>query len=225
MQRTAILIGATGLVGRHLLQRLLEDDDFSKVKVFGRTATGIVHEKLIEKNIMFSNLALIRSEVKGDVLFSSLGTTLKQAGSKAAQYKVDFTYQYQFARCASENDVSDYILVSSTSANAKSMFFYSRIKGELENVVKKLSFKKMVILQPSVLSGNRKEERRVEKIGARFINALGKVFGFLKKYRSSSGDEVAAAMIFYAKEAQQSRIKVYKLDQIHNAAAMVGDPK
>jgi aspartate-semialdehyde dehydrogenase len=103
MQKTAIIIGATGLVGNQLLRKLLLDTTFSQVKIFVRRPTTITHEKLQEKIIDFRNIELIKNEITGDVLFSSLGTTLKQAGSKAAQYEVDYTYQYQFAQFANEN--------------------------------------------------------------------------------------------------------------------------
>ena len=217
MHKTAILIGATGLVGNQLLHKILLDTTFSLVKIFVRRPTGITHEKLQEKIIDFKNIERIKKEITGDVLFSCLGTTLKQAGGKAAQYEVDYTYQYQFARFAGENGVEAYLLVSSTSANSNSMFFYSKIKGKLEDAVKKLGFKRIVILQPSVLSGERKKERFGEKIGADLVNALSKIFPFLKKYRSISGDKVASALISYYKEIGQDRIEVYKLDEIHQA--------
>ncbi|MBK8503809.1 MAG: NAD-dependent epimerase/dehydratase family protein [Saprospiraceae bacterium] len=217
MNKIAIIIGATGLVGNHLLHKLLLDPTFSLVKIFVRRATGVTHEKLDEKIIDFKNIELIKKEITGDVLFSCLGTTLRQAGSKAAQYEVDYTFQYQFAQFASENGVDAYLLVSSTSANSNSMLFYSKIKGKLEDEVKKLGFKRIVILQPSVLSGERKEERFGEKLGAGLINFLSSVFPFLKKYRSISGDKVASALISYYKEPGQNKIQVYKLDEIHRA--------
>jgi uncharacterized protein YbjT (DUF2867 family) len=217
MQKTAIIIGATGLVGNQLLHKLLLDTTFSRVKIFVRQSTAITHEKLQEKIIDFRNIEKVKHEITGDVLFSCLGSTLKQAGSKAAQYEVDYTYQYQFAQFAGENGVDAYLLVSSTSASSDSMFFYSRMKGELEDAIKKLEFKKIIILQPSVLSGDRQEERLGEKIGARLVNAFGSVFPFLNKYRSISGEEVASALISYYKEEQPDRIKVYKLDEIHQA--------
>ncbi len=217
MNKTAIIIGATGLVGSNLLRQLLSDDDFLIIKIFVRKTTAIVHEKLQENIIDFDKIDLIKNEISGDVLFSCLGTTIKQAGSKNNQYKVDFTYQYQFAKYASESGVSEYILVSSTSASAKSMFFYSRIKGELEDAVKLLTFNKISIVQPSVLEGERKEKRAGEAIGAAVINTLGKILPFLKKYRSIGGDAVAKAMIcIYKKEepGKINKIKVYKLDEL-----------
>ena len=127
MNKTAIIIGATGLVGNNLLQQLLLDNDFSSVKIFVRRATGISHSKLKEFIIDFDKLELSKSDISGDVLFSCMGTTLKQAGSKSMQYKVDFTYQYQFAKLADENGVPDYLLISAASSSSKSKIFYSRM--------------------------------------------------------------------------------------------------
>lgn len=214
MNKTAIIIGATGLVGSKLLQQLLADEAFATVKIFVRKSTGINHPKLEEHIIDFDKFVDVRNLVKGDVLFSCLGTTLKQAGSKAAQFKVDFTYQYEFAQAASENGVPAYVLVSSASADAGSMMFYTKIKGQLEDAVKKLNFDKTILIQPSVLEGDRDNERMGEKIGASIINALGKLLPFLKKYRSISGEQVAKAMIYFYKEDNESMVMTKKLGEL-----------
>ena len=123
MGKTALIIGATGLVGNHLLKQMLEDDHYDLVKIFTRRSTGISHSTLDEIIIDFNDLTAVAEKVRGDVFFSCLGTTIKQAGSQKAQYKVDFTYQYEFAKLAKENGVSSYFLVSSTGANSSSAFF------------------------------------------------------------------------------------------------------
>src|SRR5215207_7818097 len=123
-QRTAIVIGATGLVGSELVKQLLTDGRFSEIKLFGRRMTGVVHPKITEHLIDFEKPEQWRHLVKGDVVFSALGTTLKQAGSKEAQYKVDHDYQYDFAEVAAENGVTVYVLVSSAMANERSRIFY-----------------------------------------------------------------------------------------------------
>ena len=151
MAKTAIIIGATGLVGSHLLKELLSDEIFEKVKVFGRRSVGYKHPKLQEFICDFEQLYKTKENITGDILFSSLGTTLKQAGSKDQQYKVDFTYQYEFASLAAQNGVQQYILVSSASANERSKMFYLRIKGELEQKVQALEFSSVQIIQPSGL--------------------------------------------------------------------------
>ncbi len=214
MNKTAVIIGATGLVGKKLLLQLLADQTFATVKIFVRKPTGIKHPKLQEHIINFDELEDVKSDVTGDVLFSCLGTTLRQAGSKDKQFKVDFTYQYQFAQAASENRIPAYVLISSASADAGSMLFYTKIKGQLEDAVKKLDFDKITIVQPSVLEGDRNEERMGEKMGASIINAMGKILPFLKKYRSISGEQVAKAMIHFYKQPAETMVTTKKLGEL-----------
>lgn len=214
MNKTAIIIGATGLTGSRLLQQLLLDGDFTAVKIFVRRASGTVHPKLQENIIDFNDLDSIKENITGDVLFSCLGTTIKQAGSRENQHLVDFTYQHEFAKHAAENAVSDYVLVSSASANAKSMFFYTKIKGELEQAVKKLPFIRIRILQPSILQGVRGNKRTGEEIGVKIIDKLGYIFSFLKKYRSITGEDLANAMITIYKKQESDKIKIYELDEL-----------
>ncbi len=214
MNKSAIIIGATGLVGNQLLQLLLEDNDFSLVKIFVRKPTGIVHAKLIELVVDFDEIESFKSEITGDVLFSCMGTTLKQAGSKDAQYKVDYTYQYKFAELARQNGVLDYLLVSSTGANSKSAIFYSRIKGELEQSVKEMPFERIVIVQPSVLKGERKENRFGEKMGAMLIDGLSQIIPPFRKYRSISGQQVAQALVRFYKLENDEQCSIYRLDEL-----------
>jgi uncharacterized protein YbjT (DUF2867 family) len=140
IKKTAIVIGATGLVGSHLMRYLLEDDRYGLVKVFARRAVHLENAKLEKYIVDFERIESWRDEVTGDELFSALGTTRKQAGSKDAQYVVDFTYQYEVAKAAAENGVGTYVLVSSAGSDAGSRFFYTRMKGELEDAVRSLPF-------------------------------------------------------------------------------------
>lgn len=138
MGARAIVIGSTGLVGKQLIEQLLEDARFDRVGSFVRRPSGRTHPKLDEHVVDFRAPDAWASQVTGDVLFSALGTTLKQAGSKEAQYEVDYTFQFRTAQAAAKNGVKEYVLVSSASASASSMVFYSRIKGELERDTQKL---------------------------------------------------------------------------------------
>jgi uncharacterized protein YbjT (DUF2867 family) len=193
MGRVANVIGASGLVGEQLISQLLQNEEFEKVRSFVRRLSGMTHPKLEEIKIDFDNPESWTPLVKGDVLFSSMGTTIKMAKTKENQYRVDFTYQYEFAKAAAENGVTAYILVSSMGANSKSSVFYSRIKGELEEAVTKLSFRKLIIFRPSILDGDRKEKRSGEKIGlviSRFVTKF-----ILKKYRPTPVNVLAAKMI------------------------------
>lgn len=212
--KTAIVIGATGLVGSHLLQQLLEDKYFDKVIVLSRRSTNIINEKLTEHIINFNEVNSYQHLVKGDVLFSCLGTTLKKAGSKDAQWKIDYTYQLEVAESARKNGLSSMVLVSSSGASSKSRIFYSRMKGELEDAIRELSFPNYFIFQPSLLIGPREEVRRGEQWGEKIANVLMKILPPIGKYKPIHGGEVSQAMINAYKQDKYSGEVVFVLDQI-----------
>jgi uncharacterized protein YbjT (DUF2867 family) len=168
----AVLIGATGLVGSELLRRLLVDERFSSVVVLGRRPTGVMHANLREHVIDFDAPASWSTLVRGDVLFSALGTTLRAAGTPAAQYRVDHTYQHRVAEAARRNDMGTYVLVSSAGASPRSRIFYSRMKGELERDVEALGFPRTRILRPGLLDGERREDRPGEQWALRILRPL-----------------------------------------------------
>lgn len=219
IKNTAILLGSTGLVGKKLLELLIQDSSFSTIKLLVRRPAGFTHSKIEEYIVDFDNLTSFKSLIQGDVLFSSLGTTLKQAGSKEAQYKVDFTYQFEVAKAAAENGVSDYILVSASMANSKSSIFYSRIKGELDDAVVKLPFERVFIFRPSVLMGERDKKRKGEEIGAKIMNGLGKIIPVLRKFRGIKGKEVAQAMLTAFKNSSSNKATIYTLEEIFDLIA------
>jgi len=210
--KTALVIGSTGLVGRQLVELLLGDPSFEKVVVFARRSCGLASPKIQEHVIDFDRPEQWQHLVKGDVLFSALGTTLVKAGSKAVQYKIDHGYQFQFAAAAARNSVPVYILVSSAGANPSSRFFYMRMKGELERDVKGLAFSSTIIIKPGPLHGKRVESRTGENIGVaviRFFNALG----LFRKYKPIAGEEVAQAMI-NAYKNPKAGVTEFVLDQL-----------
>ncbi len=210
--KTVSVIGATGMVGSALVKLLIADNRFSNIIVISRRSLPVKHEKLRVHIVDFDKPNIWQHLVQGDVLFSALGTTLKQAGSKEAQYMIDYAYQLDFAKAASLNRVATYVLVSSASANPDSKIFYTRMKGELERDVKTLPFKSITIIQPSLLVGKRNEKRIGEKIGyhvLHFFNAIG-VF---KKYKPIGAEMVARAMI-NASMKSISGIQIYSLDEI-----------
>jgi len=214
--KTAILIGATGLVGSNALQLLLADDRFEKVKVFARRSKGIIHPKLEEHLIDFDLPDQWKHLVTGDILFSALGTTLKKAGGKNSQYRVDFTYQYEFAKAASANGVPVYVLVSSSGANADSLVFYLKMKGELDREVKKLPFRHIHILQPGPLEGEREESRKSEETGIRITRFITNL-GIFSAYKPIHGKIVAQAMI-NASFDTRAQYSVYKLLEVFRRA-------
>ena len=202
----AIVIGATGATGKELVVRLLEDTDFNSVSIFVRKKPTISHKKLKTYKIDFSKIGNFSELIKGDVLFSCLGTTLKTAGSKLKQYKVDYTYQYEFAKYASENGVSLYSLVSSTGANSKSFFFYPKIKGQLEDSVKKLPFKTIHIFQPPILIRQAELIRRGEKFAIKIFSSLNNL-GILKSQKPIPVSTLANRMVDEIKNFQQIKFK------------------
>ena len=208
-----LVLGATGATGQELVKLLLNNSYFSKVSVFVRRPISIKHRKLTVHEVDFSRLHNYKYLVKGDVFFSALGTTRKDAGSKKKQYLVDYTYQYEFAKMASENRVSHYSLVSSVGANHKSYFFYPRIKGDLEESVKCLSFNKIHIFQPPSLIRQPDLIRDGEKIFLKILNILNKI-GFLRSFKPLSVADLAIKMIRELKSKKSDRITVYKVENL-----------
>ncbi|MBE4948684.1 NAD(P)H-binding protein [Chryseobacterium culicis] len=189
----ALVIGATGATGKDLVNQLLNDKEFDEVDIFVRKPVDIQNEKLKVHVVNFEKPDEWKDKVKGDVAFSCLGTTLKDAGSKEAQKKVDFDYQYEFAKAAKENEVEDYILVSAYGANPQSKIFYSKMKGELEEAVKQLHFNKITIFKPGMLE-RKDSERTGEVLGSRIIKFANKL-GLLESQKPLPTDILAKAMI------------------------------
>src|SRR5690554_2829709 len=191
-----LLIGATGATGRDLLKLLLDDSEVDSVVIFVRRDVGIEHHKLTIHVIDFEKPEEWVHLVNGDILFSCLGTTLKDAGSKAAQWKVDHDYQYLFAKAAKENGVGSCVLVSSVNASAKSPIFYARMKGELEEDVRKLGFPRLIIFRPPSLI-RRESDRTMERVGVRVLRFLNRL-GLLRSMQPMPTDLLAEAMLHAA---------------------------
>ncbi|MBL3549056.1 uncharacterized protein YbjT (DUF2867 family) [Chryseobacterium rhizosphaerae] len=189
----ALVIGATGATGKDLVNQLLNDKDFEEVDIFVRKPVDIENERLKVHVVNFEKPEEWKEMVKGDVAFSCLGTTLKDAGSKEAQKKVDFDYQYEFAKAAKENNVEDYILVSAYGASPKSKIFYSKMKGELEEAVRQLHFNKITIFKPGMLE-RKNSGRTGEVLGSRIIKFANKL-GLLESQKPLPTDILAKAMI------------------------------
>ena len=193
----ALLIGATGATGNDLLALLLKDASIQQVDVFVRRNLNVSHEKLKVHIINFDKPEEWKHLVKGDVLFSCLGTTLKAAGSKQAQWKIDYDYQYYFAKAAKENNVPCYVLVSSVSASPDSAIFYLRMKGQLEAAVKALGFPSLHIFNPPVLI-RKNSDRFAEVVGWKLIKFVNKI-GLLRSQKPLETGILAQAMLNVAK--------------------------
>lgn len=211
--KIAILIGATGATGSELLSLILDDPYFSSVVVLSRRALNVHHPKLQVHIVDFDNTSSWVHLVKGDVLFSALGTTLKVAKTKMNQFKIDYTYQYQVAKAASDHNVKTYVLVSAYGANEGSYFFYPRIKGQLDTAVQKLSFKNIHIFRPGILHRQIAKLRPVEKISIIIINALNRI-GILKKQKPMPVKLLAEKMIVVSKNHFPDKTQIYNLHSI-----------
>lgn len=210
--KTAIILGATGLTGSQLLDLLLQDERFEKVKILVRRTVGFTHPKLEEHMVDFDQPPYWQALVTGDVLFSALGTTIKKAGSQEAQHEVDYTYQYEVANAAARNGVPIYVLVSSSGANENSPFFYMRTKGELDRDVQGLHFHRINIVRPGFLDGTRKESRKTEGIGLQAIKLFNS-WGLFKNYRPIPARQLAQVMIELAFENTPG-VKIYEATEL-----------
>ena len=213
--RHALVLGATGATGQELVKLLLEDPNYDKVTIFVRREVDLQHEKLNIHVIDFSKLYEYKDLVKADVLFSALGTTLKDAGSKDKQYLVDYTYQYEFAKMASDNGVSIFSLVSSLGANENAALFYPKIKGKLEESVKLLDFKTIQIYQPPSLIRQPELMRSGEKVSVKLFKKLNSI-GMLKSLKPMSVTVLASRMLRDSHTTQNDRIITYKPVDIFN---------
>ena len=208
--KKAIVIGGSGMIGTQLIKQLIENENYSEVVSLVRRSSNVVNSKLKEYIINFDQPESWKNLVSGDILFSTLGTTIANAKTKDAQFKVDFTYQYNAAKIAAENCVESYVLISSAGASSKSKAFYLNTKGKLEDEVKQLSFKTISILQPGQLDGDRKENRIAERISLSIMYAFNKI-GLFRKYRPIQASLVAKAMI----NASNKKVSgVYKLNEV-----------
>jgi uncharacterized protein YbjT (DUF2867 family) len=195
----AIIIGASGLVGNLILKEVLNDNDFSEVRIFVRNPTGIVNPKLKEIVSPMQDITTLSTEIQGDVLFNALGTTIKKAGSQIEQQRIDRDLPITFARIASGNGVKIMLNVSSLGANMKGNF-YLRTKAEMENGTGKFFPNAVFHFRPSFLVGNRKEFRLSEKIAFGVMKVIDPVLtGSSKKYRSMPVDKLAKAMVSVSK--------------------------
>lgn len=211
----AVVIGATGLIGRKLIELLIQDNSYEKVIVFARRALHVEHEKIVVHIFDFASLNDTLPYFKADVLFSCLGTTIKAAKTKEKQYEIDFHYQFAFAKAAEKNEVNKYVLISSAGADSKSNIFYSRMKGELDEKVKFLQIPSISILRPSVLWGERKENRLAEKFAIKTGNFLAKL-GLFRKYRPIKDVVVAQAMINVVRNKE--KYTVFTLNELFTLA-------
>ena len=199
--KTALLAGATGLIGSQLLPLLLASERYAKVIVVGRRAVPTIHPKLVQVVTELDRLEEVRLKLIADDVYCCLGTTMAQAGSKEAFFRVDFLYVVQLAALAASNFAAQFMVVSSMGADAESGIYYSRVKGEMEAAVRQTPFRAIHIFRPSLLLGKRAQPRLGERLGAVGLRLLRPMLrGPLLKYRPVPGTAVAAAMLQAAED-------------------------
>lgn len=209
--RKAILAGATGLVGSDVLQFLLESEVYESVTVLSRRKLLITHPKMHEIILNFDALEDYKDQIQGDDVFCTLGITLKKAGSQEAAHKVEYDYPLQLAKIASQNGATQFLLVSTMGANAKSNNYYFKTKGELENALLQLNYPCLHILRPSLLVGNRNEIRIWEDLARVFMTAFQTFIP--KKYRAIQSRTVARFMVSQAEKSEKGSV-IYESNQI-----------
>ena len=205
--RTALVFGSSGLVGRHLLNQLIKDDNYNKIKIFVRSEPEINHSKVEIIKTDFNNLENHKEEIKGNDCFFCIGTTKQNSPNKDEYQRIELDIPKEIAKIAKSNSVNSFIFVSALYANPKSSGDYVRFKGLVEEELKELNFPKLAILRPSFLMGDRKEKRAGEKIGIFVFKLLSPLLlGPLKKMRPIHSETVAKAMIRAANENSEKNI-------------------
>ncbi len=198
-QKTAILLGATGLTGDLLLQILLNDKRYGKVKLFSRSTSGVVHSKIEEYLGDLIHLETFKNDFKADEVFCCIGTTKSKTPDKELYKKIDFGIPTMTAQLCKENAINTLVIISALGANSKSNIFYNRTKGEMEDAVLKLKIPKTYILQPSLIGGKREEKRIGEWIFKQLMKVANLVMaGPLKKYKSIHPKDIAKTMVWLA---------------------------
>ncbi|WP_431241714.1 NAD(P)H-binding protein [Flavobacterium sp. P21] len=214
----AVVIGATGSTGGFLVDELLADKDYSKVTIFVRRPSGKQHDKLAEHIIDFSSIESRNKLIVGDVIFSCLGTTLKDAGSKKNQWKIDYDIPVTFARLARENGIFSFVLLSSFDASVESSIFYSVMKGEIEESISEMNFEQYIVFKPGILLRDGSN-----RLGEKIIVSTLKLFnsiGLLEKY-SPMPTSLLAEKLAKAPKVLPTGTSVIKLDRIFNFVANI----
>ena len=195
-EKTALIIGATGLVGRGLTEKIIATDDYKQIKILSRAATGYNDKRITEIIVDFDQLESVADQLAADDVFCCIGTTMKKAGSKEKFIRIDYDYPIEIAKLAQATGaLKKYLVVTAIGAKPESTIFYNQVKGQLEQDLKALALDSLHIFKPSLLLGKRKEFRFWEYVGT-VMSAFLSFFliGSEKKLWAIEGSQVAAAM-------------------------------
>ena len=211
--KTALIFGSSGLIGGQLLKILIETSNYNKIKLFVRSAPEINDPKIEIIETDFNNLENHKNSIAGDVCFFCIGTTRKKTPDKNEYINIEYNLPIEVAKIAKSNSVNNFIYVSSIGANTNASGLYLKNKGQAEEELKKLNFSKLSIMRPSILLGNRKENRVAEKIGIFVMKTLSPLFlGKMKKYKPIKVENVAKTMLHVVRNDYQKTI--FESDEI-----------
>ncbi|MBM7661360.1 uncharacterized protein YbjT (DUF2867 family) [Bacillus mesophilus] len=214
MKKTAVIVGASGLVGKSLLEILLSSDYYDHVKILVRNKLEITHNKLEQIKVNFDQLELYKEHLYAEDVFCCLGTTIKKAKTKEAFKLVDFEYPVKLALLSEECGVRNFLIITAMGSDVNSRFFYNQVKGEVEQEIHNIKIPAIHIFRPSLLLGNRDEFRLGEKF-ASSLTPLLNIFltGGRKKYRPIQAKDVASAM-YHAANIDHCGLFIYESDEI-----------
>jgi len=219
-QKTVLLVGASGLVGREVLHRLLVAPAYEKIILLNRREIPEIsgHPKVAQFTIDFNQLTRFRARLQGDEIICTLGTTIKKAGTQVNFRQVDFEYPWQIAQMARENGVPHFLIVTASGANPKSKIFYNRVKGEIEMAIRDLNFPRTTVFRPSLLLGTRPEKRPGEEIAQK----LNPILSFLlpQKYKPVRAEVVAQAILTVARQSEPG-FRIYESDAIQRLGKLL----
>ena len=205
--KTALVFGSSGLIGGHLLNQLINDINYNKIKIFVRSEPENNNPKVEIIKTDFNNLENHKEDIKGDDCFFCIGTTKQNSPDKNEYRRVELDVPKQIAQISKSNSVNSFLFVSSGYADPKSSGDYLKFKGEVEEELKRLNFSKLGIMRPSFLLGDRKEKRVGEKIGIFVFKLLSPLFlGPLKKMKPIQSETVAKAMISSANKNLEKNV-------------------
>lgn len=193
--KSAIVLGATGLTGGYLLNILLNDPKYDKVKVFSRSSVGFTHPKLEEHLVDLLKPEVFKDQFEADEVFCCIGTTKSKTPDKETYKKIDFGIPVTAAKFCREKNINTFLVISALGADANSRVFYNKVKGEMQHEVLEQGIPKTYIFQPSLIAGDRDEKRFFEKVAIKGMKVLNTILvGSLKKYRSIQPETIAKAM-------------------------------
>ena len=211
--KTALIFGSSGLIGSYLLDLIVNDNNYSKIRLFVRSEPVNTSSKIEIIKTDFNNLENHKDSIAGDVCFFCIGTTRKKTPDKNEYINIEYNLPVEVAKIAKSNSVNNFIYVSSIGANTNASGLYLKNKGQAEEELKKLNFSKLSIMRPSILLGNRKENRVGEKIGIFIMKILSPLFvGKMKKYKPIKVENVAKTMLHVVRNDYQKTI--FESDEI-----------